>query len=83
MCWPPIGWSFVRGKTQIAMVVGRVCRVVVGEGTFIQRRHSVNEKTVVKSGWSFVRGSTVYIILSQKTLVSVAIVCHFCYFNLM
>ena len=26
------------------MVVGRICRVVVGEGTFIQRRHSVNEK---------------------------------------
>ena len=43
MSWPPIGWSFVRGKIQIAMVVGRVCRVVVGEGTFIQRRHSVNE----------------------------------------
>ena len=40
-------WSFVRGKIQIAMVVGHV-----GEGTFIQRRHSVNEKTVVKSGWS-------------------------------
>ena len=55
MCWPPIGWSFVRGKIQIAMVVGRVCRVVVGEGTFIQRRHSVNEKTVVKSGWSEMR----------------------------
>ena len=34
MCWPPIGWSFVRGKIQIAMVVGRVCRVVVGEGSF-------------------------------------------------
>ena len=44
MCWPPIGWSFVRGKIQIAMVVGRVCRVVAGEGTFIQLRHSVNEK---------------------------------------
>ena len=44
MCWPPIRWSFVRGKIQIAMVVGRVCRVVVGEGTFIQHRHSVNEK---------------------------------------
>ena len=63
MCWPPIGWSFVRGKIQIAMVVGRVCRVVVGEGTFIQRRHSVNEKNgrkkrvVVNEG--FVRGSTV------------------------
>ena len=52
MCWPPIGWSFVRGKIQIAMVVGRVCRVVVGEGSFIQRRHSINEKTVVKSGSS-------------------------------
>ena len=52
MCWPPIGWSFVRGKIQIAMVVGRVCRVVVGEGMFIQRRHSVNEKMVVKSGCS-------------------------------
>ena len=50
--WQPIGWSFVRGKIQIAMVVGRVCRVVVGEGTFIQRGHSVNEKTVVKSGSS-------------------------------
>ena len=44
-------WSLVRGKIQIAMVVGRVCRVVVGEGTFIQRRHSVNKKkTVVKAG---------------------------------
>ena len=51
MSWPLIGWSFVRGKIQIAMVVGRVCRVVVGEGG-IQCRHSVNEKTVVKSGWS-------------------------------
>ena len=48
-------WSFVRGKIQIAMVVGRVCRVVVGDGRFIQRRHSVNEGTVVKSGWSFMR----------------------------
>ena len=40
MCWPPI----VRGKIQIAMVIGRVCRMVVGEGSFIQRRHSINEK---------------------------------------
>ena len=41
MCWPPIGWSFVRGKIQIAMVVGRVCRVVVGEGTLklVQLEH--------------------------------------------
>ena len=52
MYWQPIGWSFVRGKIQVAMVVGRVCRVAVGAGTFIQRRYSVNEKTVVKSGWS-------------------------------
>ena len=57
-------WSLVRGKIQIAMVVGRVWRVVVGKGTYIQRRHSVNEKTVVKSGWSLVRGSTVYIYIS-------------------
>ena len=33
------------------MVVGRVCRVVVDEGSFIQR----NGKTVVKSGWSYIR----------------------------
>ena len=32
MSWPPIGWSFVRGKIQITMVVDRV----IGEGTFIQ-----------------------------------------------
>ena len=49
MCWPPIGCSFVRGKSQIAM---GVCRVVVDEGSFIQRRQSVSEKqTVVKNGW--------------------------------
>ena len=48
MCWPPIGWLFVRGKSQIAMVVGRVCWVVVGEGSFIQRRQSIGDKTVVK-----------------------------------
>ena len=47
MCWSPIGWSFVRGKSQIAMVIGHVCQVVVGEGLFIQ--HS--EKMVVKSLW--------------------------------
>ena len=28
----------VRGIIPIAMIIGRVCRVVVGEGTFIQRR---------------------------------------------
>ena len=44
MCWPPIGWSYIRGKSQIAMVAGRVCRVVVDEGSFIQRRQSVSEK---------------------------------------
>ena len=44
MCWPPIGWSFVRGKILIAMVVGRVCRVVVGEGTFIQSMKKRSKK---------------------------------------
>ena len=38
MCWPPIGWSFIRSKIQIAMVAGRVYRVVVDEWTFIPRR---------------------------------------------
>ena len=38
------------------MVTGRVCWVVVGEGTFIQRRQSISGKTVVKGRWSFVRG---------------------------
>ena len=55
MCWPPIGWSYVRGKNEIAMVAGRVCRVVVDEGSFILRRQFVGEKMVVKSGWSFIR----------------------------
>ena len=55
MCAPPIGWSFVRDKNQIAMVAGHVCRVVVDEGSFIQRRQSVSAKTVVKSGWSLIR----------------------------
>ena len=41
MSWPPIVWSFVRGKIQIAMVASASR---VGEGSFIQRRHSVNEK---------------------------------------
>ena len=41
MCWPTIGWSFVRGKSQIAMVAGRACRVVVDEESFIQHRQSV------------------------------------------
>ena len=36
-------------------ILNQSIRVVVGEGTFIQRRHSVNEKTVVKSGWSYMR----------------------------
>ena len=49
-CWPPIRWSFVRGKRQIAMVAGRVCRVVVDERSFIQPRQSVSEKTVVNQG---------------------------------
>ena len=44
MCWPPIGWSFVGGKSQIAMVAGRICQVVVDEGSFIQHRQSVGEK---------------------------------------
>ena len=55
MCWPPIGWLFVRGKIQIAIVVGRVCRVVVGEGTFIQRRrenemNGCKKRVVVNEG---------------------------------
>ena len=38
MCWSSIGWLFVRGKIQIAMVTGHVFRVVVDEGSSIQRR---------------------------------------------
>ena len=41
---PRIGWSFVRGKIEIFMVNGCVCRVVVDKGMLIQRRQSVNEK---------------------------------------
>ena len=52
MCWPPMECSFVRGKSQIAMVAGRVCQVVVDEGSFIQYRQSISKKTAVKSGWS-------------------------------
>ena len=37
MCCPFVEWLFVRGKSQIAMVAGRVCRVVVDEGSLIQR----------------------------------------------
>ena len=55
MCWPPIGWSFVRSKSQIAMVAGRVCWVVVDEGSFIQCRQSVSKKTVVKIVWLLIR----------------------------
>ena len=55
MCWPPIGWSFVTGKSQIAMVASRVCQMVVEEGSFKQRRLSVREKTVVKSRWLLIR----------------------------
>ena len=43
-------WSFIGGKSQIAMVAGRVAR-----WSFIQHRQSVSEKTVVKSGWSLIR----------------------------
>ena len=53
MCRPPIGWSFVRGKSQIAVVAGRVWSLV--KGSFIQRRQSISEKTVIKSGWSLNR----------------------------
>ena len=55
MCWPPIGWLFVRGKSQFAMVAGHVCWMAVGERTFIERRYSVSEKTVIKSQCSFIR----------------------------
>ena len=51
---PRIGWSFVRGKIEIFMVNGCVCRVVVDKGMLIQRRQSVNEKTVIKSRWSLI-----------------------------
>ena len=51
---PPIGWSFVRGKIEISMVDGCVCRVVVDKGKLIQRRQSVNEKNGHKSGWSLI-----------------------------
>ena len=51
MCWQPTEWSFVRGNIQIAVVVGRVCRVVVDE-LFIQR----SGKTIVKSEWSLIKG---------------------------
>ena len=64
MCWPPNGWSFVRGKIQIAVVVGHVCWVVVDEGKFIQRRQSVSGKAVVKSRWLLMRGSTVLTVCS-------------------
>ena len=47
MCWPPIGWSFVMGKIKIAIVAGRVCRVVVDEGSFIQHQQSVSDKMVI------------------------------------
>ena len=43
----PIGWSFIRGESQIPMVAGRVFRVVVDEGSFIQHRQFISEKTVV------------------------------------
>ena len=47
MCWP---WMVIRHKIQIAMVAGRICQVVVDEGTIIQRRQSISWKTVIKSG---------------------------------
>ena len=53
MCWPPIELSFVRCKSQTAMVTGRVCRVVVDEGSFIQRCQCKNgrkKRVVVNQG---------------------------------
>ena len=50
MSWPPIGWSFVRGKIPIA---DHVFRVIIGEGTFIQRSQWKNgrkELVVVHEG---------------------------------
>ena len=49
MCWPPIEWSFVRGKSQIALVTGHVYQVVVDEEAFIQWSNGK------KNGWSFIR----------------------------
>ena len=50
MSWTPIGWSFFRGKIQIAMVAFSRCSLVRG------RLYSVSGKTVLKSGWLFIRG---------------------------
>ena len=52
MCCPPIEWSFVRGKSQIALVTGHVYPVVVDEETFIQWSNG-NKTGGRSSGWSF------------------------------
>ena len=48
MCWPPIGWSFTRGKSQIV--------AFAGWSLMRGRLYSVvSEETVVKSRWSLIR----------------------------
>ena len=50
MCPPPIGWSFIRGKSQIAMVDGRVCRVVLMRGRLYSEDSPSVKKRSYKSG---------------------------------